>query len=55
MFDLGDFVKLLPKMNTTEKDDRASWHVHFVENAKGRVELRLKGGEPPLDVTSKVV
>jgi hypothetical protein len=55
MFDLGDFAKLLPKMNTTEKEDRTYWHVHFIENPQGRVELRLKGGEPPLDVTSKII
>jgi len=54
LFDLSEFVKWLPKMNTTETEDRTYWHVHFVESQHGRLELRLKGGEAALEVTNRL-
>ncbi len=55
LFDLAEFVKWLPSMNTTAKPDRTYWHVHFAEDEDGRIELRFKGGDKPLDVTDRLV
>ena len=48
LFDLAKFVELLPKLNTTELDDRMYWHVHFIADERGKIELKFKGGQPPL-------
>lgn len=55
LFDLAEFMTWLPKMNVTEEENRMYWHVHFVESGTGKIELRFKGGQRPLDVTSKLV
>jgi hypothetical protein len=55
LFDLREFVGWLPDMNTTEKEDRMYWHVHFIETPDGSVSLQLKGGKPNIDVTDRLV
>jgi len=55
LFDLVKFIELLPKLNTTDLDDRMYWHVHFVKDEMGRIELRFKGGQTPLDVTANLL
>lgn len=55
LFSLAEFIEWLPKMNTTEKEDRRYSHVHFVEDKDGVIELRFKGGQRPLDVTGRLV
>lgn len=55
LFDLAKFVELLPKLNTTDLDDRMYWHVHFVKDEMGKIELKFKGGQPPLDVSSNLL
>ncbi|WP_372522109.1 hypothetical protein [Sulfuricaulis sp.] len=55
LFNLAEFVAWLPKMNITEKEDRVYWHVHFVEDEAGKIELRFKGGQHPTDVTTHLV
>lgn len=51
LFDLSEFASWLPQMNVTEKEDRMYYHIHFMEDEKGKIELRLKGGHSPIDVT----
>jgi len=55
LFDLAKFVELLPKLNTTDLDDHSYWHVHFVKDEMGKIELRFKGGQPPLEVSSNLL
>ena len=55
LFDLAKFVELLPKLNTTELDDRMYWHVHFIADERGKLELKFKGGQPPLDVSANIL
>lgn len=55
LFDLSEFVKWLPRMNTTEKEDRMYWHVQFVEDDRGKIELRAKSGFPSENVTGYLV
>lgn len=55
LFDLAEFLTWVPNMNTTERDDRTYWHVHFVEGQDGRIELRFKGGVPSIDVTDRLL
>ena len=55
LFDLVEFVAWLSKMNVTEGEDRMYWHVNFIESQGGKIELRLKGGQPSLDVTNHLL
>jgi hypothetical protein len=50
LFSLDKFAEWLPQMNTTERDDRMYWHVHFQEQG-GIFKLHLKEGAMPPDVT----
>jgi hypothetical protein len=55
LFDLAEFVKWVPSMNTTEREDKTYWHVHFVEDQDGKIELRFRGGIPSVDVTDRLL
>jgi hypothetical protein len=55
LFDLSEFVRWLPKLNTTEREDRMYWHVIFLENEHGKIELRLKSGFASENVTEHLV
>ena len=55
LFDLAKIVELLPKLNTTDLGDRIYWHVHFVKDEMGKLVLRFKGGQTPLDVTANLL
>lgn len=55
LFDLPEFVGWLDKMNITQKEDRMYWHVHFIEDEHGKIELRFKGGHAPENVTDHLL
>lgn len=55
LFDLKEFVTWLPQLNITKKEKHTYWHVYFVKDEAGRIELRFKGKQPPLDVTLRLV
>jgi hypothetical protein len=50
MFDLKEFIKWVPKMNSSTGDNRIYHHVHFLEGADGKFALKLRGGQA-IDVT----
>jgi hypothetical protein len=50
LFPLDEFVKWLPQMNITEREDRMYWHVHFQEQ-NGIFKLHFKEGATPPDVS----
>jgi hypothetical protein len=54
IFPLDLFIEWLPKMNTTERDDRMYWHVQYQEQ-KGTFKLHLKEGAIPPDVTKYLI
>ncbi|MEO8631609.1 MAG: hypothetical protein ABI612_26470 [Betaproteobacteria bacterium] len=49
------FIKWLESFNKTEKEDRSYWHVHFEEHQTGQIEVKLKGGKNPVDVSSQLI
>ena len=54
-FRMSYFISFLDQLNTTATEDRMYWHVHIYETHEGRSFLHRKGGNPPLDVTEKLL
>jgi hypothetical protein len=55
LFPLTEFIAWLDDMNTTQKEGRMYFHVHFLEHKDGTIRLHFKGGIPSKDVSDRKI